>query len=60
MIRLRKFAIGIIKSKGVSSVAQKMRKLCFSPRMVFVNQHPKMTHYQRPKMTHLVIKKRSI
>lgn len=35
MTRLRRFAIGIIKSKGVRSVAQKMRQLCFSPRMVF-------------------------
>jgi len=35
MTRLRRFAIGILKSKGVRSVAQKMRQLSFSPRMVF-------------------------
>jgi predicted transposase YbfD/YdcC len=33
--RLRRFAIGIIKSKGVRSVAQKMRQLAFNPRLVF-------------------------
>ena len=33
--RLRRFAIGLLKSKGVCNVAQKMRQLCFSPRMVF-------------------------
>jgi hypothetical protein len=32
--RLRRFAIGLIKSKGVSNVAQKMRQLSFSPRLV--------------------------
>ncbi|TAL50485.1 ISAs1 family transposase, partial [Patescibacteria group bacterium] len=32
--RLRRFAIGVIKSKGVSSVAQKMRQLTRSVRMV--------------------------
>jgi predicted transposase YbfD/YdcC len=35
MTRLRRFAIGLIKSKGASNVAQKIRQLCFSPRMVF-------------------------
>lgn len=35
MTRLRRFAISIIKSKGVRNVAQKMRQLSFSPRMVF-------------------------
>lgn len=35
MTRLRRFAIGILKSKGVRNVAQKMRQLSFSPRMVF-------------------------
>jgi predicted transposase YbfD/YdcC len=33
--RLRRFAIGIIKSKGVASVAQKMRQLSFNMRLVF-------------------------
>ena len=35
MTRFRRFAVGIIKSKGVRSVAQKMRQLMRSPRMVF-------------------------
>jgi len=33
--RLRRFAIGVIKSKGVRSVAQKMRQLTRNVRMVF-------------------------
>jgi hypothetical protein len=33
--RLRRFAIGVIKSKGVTSVAQKMRQLTRNVRMVF-------------------------
>jgi predicted transposase YbfD/YdcC len=33
--RLRRFAIGIIKSKGVRSVAQKMRELMLNVRLVF-------------------------
>ena len=33
--RLRRFAIGVIKSKGVSSVAQKMRQLASNVRLVF-------------------------
>jgi len=33
--RLRRFAIGLLKSKGVCNVAQKMRQLSFSPRIVF-------------------------
>lgn len=33
--RLRRFAIGVIKSKGVSSVAQKMRELTLNVRLVF-------------------------
>ncbi len=33
--RLRRFAIGLLKSKGVRNVTQKMRQLSFSPRMVF-------------------------
>lgn len=32
--RLRRFAIGLLKSKGVRSVAQKMRQLSFSPQLV--------------------------
>jgi predicted transposase YbfD/YdcC len=33
--RLRRFAIGVIKSKGVRSVAQKMRELMLNVRLVF-------------------------
>lgn len=33
--RLRRFAVGIIKSKNVRSVAQKMRELTFNTRLVF-------------------------
>jgi hypothetical protein len=33
--RLRRFAIGVIKAKGVRSVAQKMRQLTFDTRLVF-------------------------
>lgn len=35
MTRLRRFAIGVIKSKGVYSVAQKMRQLALNVRSVF-------------------------
>ncbi len=35
MTRLRRFAIGVIKSKGVSNVAQKMRQLMLNVRSVF-------------------------
>jgi len=35
MTRLRRFAIGLIKSKGVYSVAQKMRQLALNVRSVF-------------------------
>jgi len=35
MTRLRRFAIGVIKSKGVYSVAQKMRQLALNIRSVF-------------------------
>ena len=35
MTRLRRFAIGLIKSKGVRNVAQKMRQLAFNVRLVF-------------------------
>jgi len=35
MTRLRRFAVGIIKSKGVLSVAQKMRRLTKNTRAVF-------------------------
>lgn len=40
--RLRRFAIGVIKSKGVSSVAQKMRQLTRNVRMVL--DYLKMTN----------------
>lgn len=33
--RLRRFAIGVIKSKGVRSVSQKMRELTLNVRLVF-------------------------
>ena len=33
--RLRRFAIGLIKSSTKDGVAQKMRQLCRSPRLVF-------------------------
>lgn len=46
MTRLRRFAIGIIKSKGVRSVAQKMRQLTMNPRMVF--DYLKMTRNTCP------------
>ena len=35
MTRLRRFAVGLIKSKGVKSVSQKMRQLMRNTRMVF-------------------------
>ena len=35
MTRLRRFAVGVIKSKGVRSVAQKMRELTMNTRLVF-------------------------
>jgi len=35
MTRLRRFAVGLIKSKGVRSVAQKMRELTLRRRIVF-------------------------
>lgn len=35
MTRLRRFAISVIKSKGVRSVAQKMRELAMNTRLVF-------------------------
>jgi predicted transposase YbfD/YdcC len=37
--RLRRFAIGLLKSKGVSNVAQKMRELSFNTRLVFDYLH---------------------
>ena len=35
MTRLRRFAVGLIKSKGVKNVAQKMRQLTMNVRIVF-------------------------
>jgi len=35
MSRLRRFAIGVIKSRGVTNVAQKIRQLCLNIRLVF-------------------------
>lgn len=46
MTRLRRFAIGLIKSKGVRSVAQKMRQLSFNVRIVF--DYLKMTKNSQP------------
>lgn len=40
--RLRRFAIGLLKSKGVRSVAQKIRELTMNTRLVF--DYLKMTH----------------
>ena len=34
MTRLRRFAVGLLKSKGVQNVSQKMRQLSMTPRMV--------------------------
>ena len=44
--RLRRFAIGVIKSRGVSSVARKMRQLTFNVRMVL--DYLKMTENTCP------------
>jgi predicted transposase YbfD/YdcC len=46
MTRLRRFAIGVIKSKGVYSVAQKMRQLALNVRSVF--DYLKMTENSCP------------
>ncbi len=47
MTRLRRFAVGLIKSKGVRSVAQKMRQLMLNIRMVF--DYLRMTKNSRPR-----------
>jgi len=47
--RLRRFAVGLIKSKGVRSVAQKMRQLTLNPRAVF--DYLKMTRNTCPAST---------
>jgi predicted transposase YbfD/YdcC len=44
--RLRRFAIGLIKSKGPANVAQKMRQLMRNVRMVF--DYLRMTENSRP------------
>lgn len=46
MTRLRRFAVGLIKSKGVRSVAQKMRQLNLNTRLVF--DYLKMTRNTCP------------
>jgi predicted transposase YbfD/YdcC len=46
MTRLRRFAISVIKSKGVRSVAQKMRQLNMNTRLVF--DYLRMTTNSRP------------
>jgi hypothetical protein len=46
MTRLRRFAVGLIKSKGVPSVAQKMRELNWNIRVVF--DYLKMTRNSCP------------
>lgn len=43
--RLRRFAVGLLKSKGVQNVSQKMRQLSLSPRMVL--DYLKMTRNSR-------------
>ena len=43
--RLRRFAVGLLKSKGVKNVAQKMRQLLMAPRMVL--DYLKMTKNSR-------------
>ena len=45
--RLRRFAIGVIKSKGVASVAQKMRQLTSNVRLVF--DYLRMTENSRAR-----------
>jgi len=45
MTRLRRFAIGLIKSKGAANVSQKIRQLILSPRMVL--DYLKMTNNSR-------------
>jgi predicted transposase YbfD/YdcC len=45
--RLRRFAIGVIKSKGVRSVAQKMRELTRNTRLVF--DYLRMTNNSCPQ-----------
>ena len=47
MTRLRKFAIGLIKSKGASCVAQKMRQLAFNVRLLL--DYLKMTKNSCPR-----------
>jgi len=49
MTRLRRFAVGLIKSKGVRNVAQKMRELTLNPRVVF--DYLKMTRNTCPAST---------
>ena len=46
MTRLRRFAVGLIKSKGVRSVAQKMRELNWNIRLVL--DYLKMTRNSCP------------
>ncbi len=48
MTRLRRFAVGLIKSRGVRSVAQKMRQLMLNTRTVF--DYLRMTKNSRPRM----------
>ena len=43
--RLRRFAVGLLKSKGVQNVSQKMRQLIMTPRMVL--DYLKMTKNSR-------------
>lgn len=41
MTRLRRFAVGLLKSKGIKNVAQKMRQIVMNPRIVL--DYMKMT-----------------
>ena len=47
MTRLRRFAVGLLKSKGVRSVAQAMRKLMLNTRTVFT--YLRMTENSSPR-----------
>ena len=48
--RLRRFSVGLIKSKGVRSVAQKMRQLTQNIRAVF--EYLRMTNNSMPRTAH--------
>jgi len=35
MTRMRRFAVGLLKSRGVKNITQKMRQMAYKARMVF-------------------------